>query len=86
MDFIFSKHSIEQLKLRGISKKTVRDVLTNPLQIIDINGKQIYQSIIYYKTGEKYLIRIFVNSEKKPKVIITVYITSKISKYYEDKI
>jgi len=54
MNFIFSKHSIEQMKLRGISKKTVQYVLANPLQIININEKKIYQSVIENKIGEKY--------------------------------
>ena len=35
--------------------------------------------------GENYLIRVFVNVAKNPKLIMTVYRTSKIQKYWKDE-
>jgi hypothetical protein len=33
MDYIFSQHSLEQMKVRAISKETVENILTKPAQI-----------------------------------------------------
>ncbi len=83
MNYIFSKHALEQMQLRGIRKSIVKDILTKPDQIKEEKGNKIYQSIV---SEGKYLIRIFVDTDTEPNVVITVYKTSKISKYYEGKI
>lgn len=82
-NFKFSKHALEQMELRGISKEVVKKILLNPIQVRTEEGKKVYQSIV---DDGRSLIRIFVNYKKDPKVIITVYKTSKIKKYYEGKI
>ncbi len=78
MNFVFSKHALEQMELRGISKNVVEQIIENPALTKEEDGIKIYQSII-----DNYLIRIFVNEIKDPKLIITVYKTSKIKKYNE---
>ena len=83
MNFILSKHAQEQMNLGGISKSTFMLILNDPDQIKEEEGKKVYQSVI---ENRKYLIRIFVNHKKNPKVVVTVYKTSKISKYYEGKV
>ena len=85
MDYVFSRHSLEQIELRNISKKQVMEILINPDEVLDFNGKRVYQSVVISQE-RKYLIRIFVNSYAKPMKIITVYKTSNINKYYEGKI
>jgi len=70
------------MELRKISKAMVQSILHKPEQTITESKKKIFQSIVHFSDG-KYLIRIFVNTEVKPNIIITVYRTSKISKYYE---
>lgn len=86
MSLIFSKHSLEQMEVRQIPQSIVEVVLANPDQILNLPDKKIYQSVVTADSGNKYLIRIFVNTIKHPNLIITVYKTSKISKYYESKI
>jgi len=81
-DIEFSKHALEQINLRAIPLVVAHSVLNNPQQIITENGKRIYQSIINFEDGN-YLVRVFVNIEKEPNLVITVYKTSKIKKYYE---
>lgn len=71
------------MELRKIPKKVVEKILTKPGQIKDEGDKKVYQSI---SENGKYLIRIFVNDKKNPNLVITVYKTSKIRKYYESKI
>ena len=85
MDFIFSRHAHEQMMRRGISQETVMSVLSFPDQTIaDIETptKIIYQSLIK-ENNQVLLFRVFVDTDKRPNVIITVYKTTKISKYYE---
>lgn len=83
MAFVFSKHAFEQMELRKIPKSIVEKILANPGQIRKEEGNKVYQSII---EDGNYLIRIFVNHKQNPNVVITVYKTSKIKKYYESKI
>ena len=81
--FKLSRHALDQMQLRNISEKIVYDILLNPDQIRLEDEKKVYQSIV--ENGRS-LIRIFVNHKKNPKVVVTVYKTSKIKKYYEAKI
>ncbi len=85
MNFIFSKHAIEQMRLRKISQDIIINILNTPDQILHADEQiEIYQSVINETQELKYLIRVFVNTEMKK--IITVYKTSKIEKYYENKV
>jgi Domain of unknown function (DUF4258) len=85
VNIILSKHALEQMELRQISLHLVNDILANPDEVLVVNEKTIYQSVII-EHGKSYLIRIFVNNIKNPNLVITVYKTSKISKYYEGEI
>lgn len=82
-EFTFSSHAQEQMKNRNISREVVNSVLNNPADILTEQGKKIYQSIVNFEGEGVYLIRVFVNIEKIPFHVITVYRTSKIAKYYE---
>ena len=77
MQFEFSLYSLEHIKLRGISKELVELVLDYPDEI----ANEFENQIIYQKVIENYLYRVFVNSNKNPSLIKTVYKTSKINKY-----
>ena len=84
----FSRHAHEQMLLRGIAYETVNDVVSFPEQTIvdkEEPTKIIYQSLIN-ENNNTFLLRVFVDIGKQPNVIITVYKTTKISKYYEVKI
>ncbi len=78
----FSKHALEQMALRSISVEIAQSIINNPQQTITQEGKRIYQSIINFEDGD-YLIKLFINIEKQPNLVITIYKTSKIEKYYE---
>jgi hypothetical protein len=48
--------------------------------------KMIYQSIKYFKEdGRNFLVRVFVNIIKQPNLVITVYRTTKIEKYWQNE-
>ena len=82
-EIVFSKHSLVQMQQRGIKIELAQSILDTPQQIILEQDKKIYQSIINFKDGGEYLVRIFVNTLKQPNLVITIYKTSKIEKYYE---
>jgi hypothetical protein len=86
--FIFSKHAEEQMLRRGITHETVMFVLSHPEEILEDNEDAtviILQSLIT-EGNQVFLLRIFVNKDKFPHEIITLYKTSKIQKYYEGKV
>ena len=84
--FILSKHAKEQLEVRRIDEKLVWQTIEKPQQEIEEGlEKKVYQLMIANKEGESYLIRVFVNVAKNPKLIMTVYRTSKIQKYWKDE-
>lgn len=85
MEYIFSKHALDQMIRREISKEQVHSILKHPDFIgIQDSGTKVYSKILT-ENSNNYLYRVFVNELKKPSVIITVYKTSKTNKY-ADKI
>jgi len=88
MELILSKHASEQMSRRGINYESVLKVVSQPDQIIVDNEDPttvIYQSLIE-EDNRFFLLRVFINRDKQPNVIVTLYKTTKISKYYEGKI
>jgi hypothetical protein len=83
MKFEISKHAREEMERRAISLQIVETILQKPQQIVDEYGnKKAYQSIIDIGAGRDYLVRVIVNDTSDPAKVVTVYRTSKISKYW----
>ncbi|MDR3183872.1 MAG: DUF4258 domain-containing protein [Prevotellaceae bacterium] len=85
---IFSKHAKEQLLRRGITRETVMSVISCPEEILTDEEDptvMIFQSPIKEK-NRWFLLRVFINKDKTPHEVITLYKTSKIKKYYEGEI
>jgi hypothetical protein len=83
MRFRFSKHAIREMEQRRIPSGLVESVLENPQQIISEEGKlNAYPSQIDFGDGRIFLLRVIVNENFRPPVIVTVYRTSKIDKYW----
>ena len=83
----FSKHALEQMEQRGISEDIVLEITGSPQQAIpDGLERMVYQSIKYFEKDKKeFLVRVIVNIIKQPNLIITVYRTSKIEKYWQNE-
>ena len=83
MDIIISDHATIEIKRRQIPLSTIEAVLANPQQIIPSRpGRQIYQSIIEIN-NKPYLLRLIVDTGDPP-ILVTVYRTSKIQKYWRE--
>jgi hypothetical protein len=86
MKITYSNHAMQQMKLRSISMDLVEKVMDSPDEIIKFGTLTIYQAIIDFGEKKEYLVRVFVNKEKEPALVVTIYKTSKIKKYYEGEI
>lgn len=83
MNYRFSQHAQEQMARRGIPVEMVKDVLAAPQQVADDpSGCKVCQSQVDFGTGNPYLLRVFVDETMDPAIVVTVYRTSKIAKYW----
>ncbi len=82
-----SDHARYEMKRRQISEQDVAKVLAAPEQVITIRkGRKVYQSRIFWdKPSKIYLLRVFIDIDYEPPVVVTAYRTSKIKKYLEEK-
>jgi hypothetical protein len=82
MKFQFSKHVIDELGKRKIRQQLVEQTLDAPEQKVpEVDDITCYQSRVEIN-GKTYLLRVMVNETVNPSVVVTVYRTSKISKYW----
>lgn len=83
MKFRLSRHALEEIERRGIPRDLLDQVLQNPQQILpERDGKKIYQSQVRFGGSKLFLLRAIVNDAVDPAVVVTVYRTSKIEKYW----
>lgn len=81
--YIIVPHADLEMKRRGISADTIDTVLRNPtIQHPVRPGRCVYQAQLAFDSPPKfYLVRIFVDVDRQPYEVVTVYRTSKIQKY-----
>ena len=83
MNHELSHHVQQEMQRRGIPLAVVESVLTAPAQIVPEHaGIVCYQSQVEINR-KTYLVRVMVNEKTKPPKVVTVYRTSKISKYWK---
>jgi len=84
MEFRLSEHAKTELIRRQISEDLVMQVTQEPLQVVPArNGLECRQSrFLDESTGKEYVLRVIVTPERTPNVVVTVYKTSKVEKYW----
>lgn len=85
MNYILSIHAQEQLTKpeRSIPQDVFEQVMISPEQVVlDEYEGTVYPSKFVGGNGKTYLIRAFVNDSVEPVVVKTIYITSKVEKYW----
>lgn len=83
MKFKISQHASEEMQRRAIPLTLLETVLQNPQQVVpEYGGKKAYQSQVDFGEGKIFLLRAIVDDKVAPAIVITVYRTSKISKYW----
>lgn len=82
MPFTLSEHAKEEIVNRQLSAELVHSVVTNPEQIVpSTNGRNVYQSR-KLMNGKQFLVRVVVKGDVDPHIVITVYRTSQIERYW----
>lgn len=84
LEYRYSKHALEEIQRRRIEKETVDSILKNPGQIIEEKDKKILQSLIEFKNTKNYVVRAIIATDTEPNIVITVYRSSKIKKYWRE--
>ena len=78
MPIKFTKHALERMRIRGITKEEIIDTINNPEK--ELNDS--FGNVIAHKVKKKYLLRVFYYNKENSKIVITAYKTSKIDKYF----
>ena len=83
MEFEISNHAVVEMRRRGIRRGMVERILMSPEQIIPgKEGRKVYQSRVSFGDEKTYLVRVIVADDTVPPVVVTVYRTSRIPKYW----
>jgi hypothetical protein len=90
-EYRLSEHAVKEMTRRGITEEQVAIVLRAPEQSEPVReGREVYHS--RFALGEPpktYLIRVIVDYDREPPVVVTAYRTSKVEKYWrtdEDRV
>lgn len=83
-NYIVTPHAVLEMQRRGIGDEVFRQVLISPEWRETVReGRDILQSRISFQGGI-YLVRVFVDVDRGPAEVVTVYRTSKMNKYWKD--
>ena len=83
MNFRISPHAAQELTERGIDPESLYAVLHNPEQIVpEHDGRVAYQSRMTLASGKVHLVRAIVDPGEDEALVVTVYRTSRIAKYW----
>lgn len=81
--FRYSTHALEEMERRSIPIEIANGVLQQPEQIVlERAPRKAYQSRVNFGAGRTLLVRLIVDDMLSPAVVVTVYRTSKIRKYW----
>jgi len=79
---VLTDHALEQMADRQVTEEQVRGVLRAPERVLAVRpGRVVAQSICRFARGREYMVRVFVDADRTPAEVVTVYRTSKIAKY-----
>lgn len=85
MAIVLTSHARRQARRRGIDEMTVRSVAESPEQVLARpGGREVRQSRVRFAEGE-YLVRLVMERSAGVDLVITVYRTSKLDKYWENR-
>lgn len=83
MKYKLSSHAREELLRRNIPSSLLEDVLQSPQQVApEPDGTKVFQSKLDFGEGKIFLLRAIVDDRIDPALVITLYRTSKIAKYW----
>jgi hypothetical protein len=80
----FTEHARSEARRRGISEETVLEIARAPEQrIAGRSGREIRQSRVFDPaSGKLHLVRVVIESGQEGDMIVTVYRSSQIRRYW----
>lgn len=79
--FRISEHARAEMARRNIDDSVLWAVISEPEQIVPVRpGRSIYQSRIESDTR---LLRVVVDEDRQPAIVVTAYRTSNLRKYWQ---
>jgi hypothetical protein len=82
VSFVLSDHARTEMLRRQILDEWVDSVMASPEQVMPAMGNRKANQSRVVADGKTYLVRLIVEDWLQPPVIVTVYRTSKIEKYW----
>jgi hypothetical protein len=83
VDFTVSRHAEAALLERGISRGALSALLESPPQRLQgRDGLWVYQALQRDVGGQEYVLRALVDEGRSPLHVVTVYRSSRVSKYW----
>ena len=80
--YVITPHAAFEMARRRVLDSIVRGVLAAPEQRHSVRpGRDVLQSRIAFD-GKTYLVRVFIDIDRSPAEVVTVYRTSRIAKYW----
>jgi hypothetical protein len=81
-NYLVTSHAAFEIRRRGIEEGVVRHILAAPEQRHAVRpGRDVLQSRVAF-SGKTRLLRVFVDIDRDPAEVVTVYRTSRIVKYW----
>jgi hypothetical protein len=82
MDYVLTLHAREEMARRQISSDWVEQVMKQPEQKLPGAGNRTIWQKRIESEGKLFLVRCVIEDWHNPPVVVTVYRTSKIAKYW----
>jgi hypothetical protein len=84
--YVITGHAALEMARRRIDEALVQSVLAAPEQRLPVRpGRDVLQSRVHMGGPPKeYVLRVFVDVDRSPAEVVTVYKTSKVSKYRQE--
>ena len=85
MEVVFHPHAERDLSSRQIPREMVMEAVNNPQERVPgHSGRWVYQSRFFDTVhSEELLLRVVVEESKEELLILSIYKTSKIDKYWQ---
>jgi hypothetical protein len=83
-NYVITEHAVFEIARRGLGENTVRQVLAAPEQCHEVRaGREVFQTRMSMgDPARTYLVRVFVDVDRRPAEVVTAYRTSKIARYW----
>jgi hypothetical protein len=87
VEYRLTDHAQLEIKRRQISEAEVARVLAAPQQMEEVRpGRVVYQSRVEFGAPSRiYLLRVFVDIDRRPPEVVTAYRTSQVEKYWKEE-